>query len=32
VEDAGELLRKHEEAAVGGLLLITHGVDEAIGG
>jgi hypothetical protein len=26
VKDAGELLGKHEEAAVGGLLLITHGV------
>jgi hypothetical protein len=32
VKHAGELFRKHEEAAVGRLLLITHCVDEAIGG
>ncbi len=32
VKHAGELLGKHEETAVGGSLLITHGVDEAIGG
>jgi hypothetical protein len=32
VKHAGELLGKHEAAALGGLLLITHGVDEAIGG
>jgi hypothetical protein len=31
VEDGGELLGEDEEAAVGGRLFITQGVDEAAG-